>query len=213
VDYAATSAAEAPVLVDRPLDEVLRLRLNRPDRHNAVDGAALAALHAGLEGADARAVIIGSAARDRFCSGADLAISYAERASVSAGLYRLYDRMLALDVPLIAALAGPAVGGGAQIAIACDLRVAAPAAWLRFVGPAHGLAVGAWGLPSLVGRGRAMYLCVTGRRVDAQLAQLDGPAVARVKAVIGRAAACAAALALEAEGNGAWPGAMPSRRG
>jgi enoyl-CoA hydratase/carnithine racemase len=236
VDHAATSAAGEPVLRDRPLDGVLRLRLNRPDRHNAVDGALLAALHAGLERPDARAVVIGSAAADRFCAGADLAISDAERTQVSAGLYRLYDLMLMLDVPLIAALSGPAVGGGAQIAIACDLRVAAPAAWLRFVGPAHGLAVGAWGLPSLVGRGRALELCLTGRRVDAeealgiglvdrvaddadaaalelaaQLAELDGPAVARVKAVIARAAGCAPALALEADGNGAWAGAVPSR--
>ena len=225
------------MLADRPQDGVLRLRLNRPDRHNAIDAALLAALDGALERPDARAVVIGSAAGDRFCAGADLSVPDAERARVSAGLYRLYRRMLALDIPLIAALSGPAVGGGAQLAIACDLRVAAPGAWLRFVGPAHGLAVGAWGLPSLVGRGRAIDLCLTGRRVGAeealaiglvdrvaaeaeaaalelaaQLAGLDGPAVARVKGVIARATACEPALALEADGNDAWAGAVPRQR-
>jgi enoyl-CoA hydratase/carnithine racemase len=211
----------------------MRVRLNRPDRHNAVDAALLAGLHAALERPGARAIVLASAAAGRFCAGVDLTIGDPERAEVSGGLYALYRRMLALDLPLVAAISGPAVGGGAQLAIACDLRIAAPAAWLRFVGPGHGLAVGAWGLPSLIGRGRAMDLCLTGRRVGAEealavglvdrvdpdpdaaalqlaaeLATLDPGAVSRVKAIVARATGQGDALELEATGNGAWAGAV-----
>jgi enoyl-CoA hydratase/carnithine racemase len=231
------SDAAPPLLVDAPREGVLRLRLNRPERHNAVDAGLLAALHAALERPAARAVLIGSATPGQFCSGADLSIADDERAAVSDGLYELYRRILALDVPVLAALSGPAVGGGAQLAIACDLRVATPGACLRFVGPGHGLAVGAWGLPALVGRGRAIDLCLTGRRVGAEealamglidrvavdadaaalalaaeLATLDPRAVARVKAIVGRAVEAHEALELEAAGNRAWAGAVSARR-
>ncbi len=64
--------------------------------------------------------------------------------------------------------AGPAVGGGAQLAAAADLRIAGPTARLRWIGPAgRGLAVGAWVLTDLVGRGTAMELAMTGRWVTA----------------------------------------------
>lgn len=227
-----------PLLVDRPRDGVVRVRLNRPGRHNAVDAALVVALHAAFDGLQARAIVLGSTERGRFCAGADLSVPDAERATVSDGLYDLYRRLLTLDLPVIAALTGPAVGGGAQLAIACDLRVAAPDAWLQFIGPAHGLAVGAWGLPSLVGRGRAIDLCLSGRRVGAdearaiglvdrvaadpdaaalqlagELAELDAGAVARVKAIVARTADREAALALEAAGNRTWAGSVPQRGG
>jgi enoyl-CoA hydratase len=222
------------LLADRPCEGVLRLRLNRPERHNAIDAGLLEELHAAFARPEARAIVLGSAAAGQFCAGADLAIGAAERAAVSDGLYELYRRIVALEVPMVAAISGPAVGGGAQLAIACDLRVAAPAAWVRFVGPGHGLAVGAWGLPSLVGRGRAIDLCLTGRRVKSQealamglvdrvaedadtvavalagdLARLDASAVARVKGVVAGAADRERALELEARGNRAWDGALP----
>ena len=139
--------------------------------------------------------------------------------------------------PIVAAVSGPAVGGGAQLALACDLRVGAPDARLRFVGPGHGLAIGAWGLPSLVGRGRAAELCLTMRPVDADEAlalglldrvapdpraaalelaagftQLDADAVARVKAVVRTASNVLDALEQERVGNlDAWSGAVGRR--
>jgi enoyl-CoA hydratase/carnithine racemase len=214
----------------------VRIRLNRPARHNAINAELLSALDAAFDCASARAIILGTAVAGRFCAGADLGIDDEERSTVSDGLYRLYARMIALDVPVVAAVAGPAIGGGAQLAIACDLRIATPDAWFQIVGPGHGLAVGAWGLPALVGRGRAIDLCLTGRRVRAEeaaliglvdrvaddaeaaalelagaLAELDPAAVARVKAIMARTDDRGAALELEAAGNRDWGGGVPDR--
>ncbi len=221
------------LLADRPRDGVVRLRLNRPARRNAIDDGLLAALRSAVDDSagdpGTRAIVLSSATPAMFCAGADLKVPDAVRQQVSRDLYRLYRRMLSLPVPILAALTGPAVGGGAQLAIASDLRVAGPGSWLRFVGPGHGLAVGAWGLPSLIGRGRALDLCLSGRRVGAQaaaemglvdrmaedaealaldlaagFAALDRDAVARTKALAG--AGALAALDAEAEGNRHWSG-------
>jgi enoyl-CoA hydratase/carnithine racemase len=95
---------------------------------------------------------------------------------------------------------GPAVGGGAQLAAAADLRIAGPAARLRWIGPAgHGLAVGAWVLTDLVGRGTAMDLALTGRWVGAAEALTMG-LVNRVEDEPGPVAA-AIAVELAAQGH------------
>jgi enoyl-CoA hydratase len=230
---------DQPLLID-DRDGVVTLSLNRPQRRNAIDAALVGALRAALAAhARAGAIVIRSAHGGMFCSGADLGVADDERAHVSRELYALYGEMIAAAAPIVAALDGPAVGGGAQLAVACDLRVAGPVASVRFLGPGHGLAVGAWALPGLVGRGRALDLCLTGRTVDrdealriglvdrladdaslaaaelaAGLLALEPDAVARVKAVADRALGDgpAAALALEAEGNARWRGATPGLR-
>jgi len=227
---------DAPLLVDHPRDGVSRLRLDRPERHNALDGALVEALHDAVEAERENAIVLSSSAPGRFCGGADTSLGDAERAAVSDALYRLYARVLQLPRPVLAALDGPAIGGGLQLAIACDLRIAAPGAWLQARGPGHGLAVAAWGLPTLVGRGRALDLCLTGRPVSAQdalaiglvdrveddpgaaavalaaeLAALDEAAVARVKTVVARSGDPASALGEEAAGNRGWTGALPPR--
>src|SRR5579875_3824704 len=155
-----------PLLIDED-DGIVTLSLNRPERRNAVDAALASALRGALEAhVGARAIVMRSAQAGMFCSGADLGVPDDERAHVSRELYALYGEMVAVRAPIVAALDGPAVGGGAQLAVACDLRVAGPTASVRFVGPGHGLAVGAWALPGLVGRGRALDLCLTGRTVE-----------------------------------------------
>ena len=55
--------------------------------------------------------------------------------------------MLTIPAPIVAAVDGAAVGGGAQLALACDVRLGSSRALLRFVGPGHGLAIGAWACP------------------------------------------------------------------
>jgi enoyl-CoA hydratase/carnithine racemase len=119
--------------------------------------------------ADADAVVLlGSTDPGVFCAGADLSLPMADRAAVSDLLYECYEHMITRPGPVIAVVGGPAVGGGAQLATAADLRIAGPGARLRWAGPAGaGLAVGAWILPDLVGRGVALEICLTGRWVDA----------------------------------------------
>jgi enoyl-CoA hydratase len=223
-----------PVLADLTHDGVLELRLNRPTRRNAIDRATVRALTQCLEDAGARVVLLGSSDPAGFCAGADLKIGDAERVEVSDLLYELYRRMIELPAPIITVLQGAAVGGGAQIAVAADLRVADATASLRFVGPAHGLAVGAWALGSLVGRGRALDLCLNMRTISAdealamglidrvapdpwlaardmgsQMARLDRDAVARVKRIVHDGAELLAMLEQERAGNHAtWGGAV-----
>jgi enoyl-CoA hydratase len=219
------------VSIDVPLEGVLRLRLNRPEKRNAVDRPLVTALLDALDGIDAGAIVLGSHG-PAFCSGLDLSLEPTERVEVSDLLYELCERIVTLPVPVVAAIGGPAVGGGAQLAIASDLRVAGPQAQIRLAGPGHGLAVGAWGLPSLVGRGRAMDLCLSMRPVSAdealrigladrldenpegvatnlagELARLDRPAAARIKRIVGGCAGLLEALRRERrENREAWSG-------
>jgi enoyl-CoA hydratase len=230
------------LLSDRPARGVLRLRLNRPGRLNAINTALVVALSAAFDRVDARAVVLGSSTPQAFSSGADLDLKDAERAEVSDLLYELYEKMVRLPVPIVVALEGHAVGAGVQLAVAGDLRLAGPQARLRVAGPGHGLAVAAWGLSSLVGRGRAMDLCLTMRAVGAEealamglvdrveedpvaaavdlasdLARLDPDAVGRVKRVVTEASGHLDALRDERSGNrAAWSGsvaALAKRRG
>ncbi len=222
------------LLVDHPAVDVLRLRLNRPDRLNAIDMPLVNALLAAFDDVDARAVVLGSSTPKAFCSGADLDLEDEERARVSDLLYKLYEKMLELPIPIVVALDGHAVGGGAQLAVAGDLRVAGPKTKVRVAGPGHGLAVAAWGLPSLIGRGRALDLCLTMRPVGAEealaiglvdrveenpgkasvdlaseLARLDPAAVRRVKHVATVASGPLDALREERSGNRAsWSGSV-----
>lgn len=219
--------------MERPSDGVLALWLDRPERRNALDGPLVSALQDALTDDAARAVVIASADPRSFCAGADLAIADEDRARLSDALYALYEQIVRIPAVVIAAIGGPAVGGGAQLVIAADLRVAGTDARFRFAGPGHGLAVGAWALPSLVGRGRAMDLCLTMRTVGAveahaiglvdrladdpaatalalaaEFAALDGDAVSRVKAITREATGLVSALALERHGNRPWSGSI-----
>jgi enoyl-CoA hydratase/carnithine racemase len=143
------------------------LRLSRPERRNALDVSLLRALTDALACEPEAPVVLGSTDPRVFCAGADLTISNAERAAVSDLIYDCCEIIITRPGPVIAVLTGPAVGGGAQLAAASDLRIAGPAARLRWTGPPGlDLAVGAWLLPDLVGRAAAMDLVLTGRWVE-----------------------------------------------
>ena len=144
------------------------LRLSRPERRNALDVSLLRAVTDSLALEPDVPVVLGSADPRVFCAGADLAITDAERAADSDLVYDCCETIITRPGPVIAVLTGPAVGGGAQLAAASDLRIAGPAARLRWTGPPGlDLAVGAWLLPDLVGRAMAMDLVLTGRWVEA----------------------------------------------
>lgn len=225
--------SEAGLLVDRPAEGVSRLRLHRPDTRNALDRGLATMLFDAFREPDA-AVVVLCGGPDAFSSGMDLNLDPPERVGVSDLLYEVYERMLACPVPIVASIAGHAVGGGAQLAIASDLRVATSSARIRFVGAGHGLAVGAWGLGSLVGRGRAMDLLLTMRSVPAdealsiglvdrvadeadaaalelatQIASLDGFAAARVKRLVADADLLEALRREREENRATWKGEIP----
>lgn len=230
--------ADGPVLVtERPAPGVLALWLNRPRRRNALDTELVEALHQAFAGVEDGAVVLGSSDPRSFCAGADLGLDDGGRAAVSDRLYELYRVMVLCPAPIVSAIEGPAVGGGAQLAVASDLRIAGPSAVVRCAGPGHGLAVGAWALTGLVGRGRAVDLCLTMRAVAAEealtiglvdrvvedpraaaleqaaeLAALDPAAVARVKGVARTASGLLAALDEEREGNRGWSGSVEGLR-
>jgi enoyl-CoA hydratase/carnithine racemase len=154
--------------VETSADGYRWLRLSRPERRNALDVSLLRAVTDALAAEPAAPVVLGSADPRVFCAGADLTISDTERAAVSDLVYDCCETIVTRPGPVIAVLTGPAVGGGAQLAAASDLRIASPAARLRWTGPPGlDLAVGAWLLPDLVGRGAAMDLVLTGRWVEA----------------------------------------------
>jgi enoyl-CoA hydratase/carnithine racemase len=144
------------------------LRLDRPERRNALDVSLMVAVRDAIAADPEVPVLLGSTDPRVFCAGADLTIPDAERAAISDMIYDCCQTMITRPGPVIAVLTGPAVGGGAQLAAASDLRIASPAARLRWIGPpGPDLAVGAWLLPELVGRGVAMDLVLTGRWVNA----------------------------------------------
>lgn len=149
------------------------LRLNRPDKHNAINrrlsSALVAHLDALAEDDQVRVVVITGAGDKAFCAGADMT----EVASASQGKGRgdgtvdVIIRLLRYPKPVVAAVNGFAFGGGALLAITCDLRVAAHTARFRFPGATYGLVVGGSQLPRIVGLSRAKDLIFTARVVDA----------------------------------------------
>jgi enoyl-CoA hydratase/carnithine racemase len=149
-------------------------RFTNGRRRNAVNLATVEALHTLLVATPDDAVVLGSATPDIFCAGADLTVPDQERAEISDRLYACYEAMVRRPGVVVAVVEGSAVGGGAQLAAAADLRVAGPRARWRWVGPGHGLAVGAWILPDLLGRARGIDLAMTGRWLQLDEAERSG---------------------------------------
>jgi enoyl-CoA hydratase/carnithine racemase len=156
------------IVASEPIPGVRQLLLNRPDQRNALDLEMVSELTRLVAEAGSKVIVLGSTERAAFSAGADLVVDPCERAQVSRAFYSLYEHMLNSEAIIVASVTGHAVGGGAQLMIASDLRVASPDVSVRFVGAGHGLAVGAWGLPALVGRGRALDLILSMRTVGAE---------------------------------------------
>lgn len=154
---------------------VLVLVVDRPAARNALAPATMADLDAQLSGLEDRpdvhcAVITGAGDR-AFIAGGDLKELESERgeefaARMAHGMRATLDRIADLPIPVIAAINGAAIGGGAEVAIACDFRIAAEDAQLGFTQALLGL-LPAWGgierLATSAGRSRALYLLTTGR--------------------------------------------------
>lgn len=154
----------------------------RPDVRNAVDdptAAALGSAFASFEGDEAARVAILTGEGDTFCSGADLkAVAAGERNQIEAtGTAPMGPTRMSLTKPVIAAIEGYAVAGGLELALWCDLRVAAEDAVFGVFSRRFGVPLidgGTYRLPRLIGQGRALDLILTGRRVEAAEAKSIG---------------------------------------
>ncbi|HET9929045.1 MAG TPA: enoyl-CoA hydratase-related protein [Polyangiaceae bacterium] len=171
-----------PVLLKSRQDATLELRLNRPQSKNSLDEALVDELGQSLEAASADPalrVIVLSGAGGAFCSGVDLRSAAAElddRARLEgrlAGFHRVIRAIAGAPQPVIASVDGPAVGFGADLAYACDLRVASTRAYFEEKFVAIGLMPdggGTFHLPRLIGLGRALEHQLLGTRFDAERA-------------------------------------------
>ncbi|OSC28719.1 MULTISPECIES: enoyl-CoA hydratase-related protein [Mycobacterium] len=153
---------------------VLRIRLDRPEKLNAVDAPLLDELSARLGDAAAdpavRAVLLSGAGR-AFCSGGDLTGGETEGAAHAAN--RVVRAVTSLPKPVVAGVHGGAVGFGCALALACDLVVAAPSAYFQLAFSRVGLMPDGGTsalLPGLVGRARAARMAMTAERVSAATA-------------------------------------------
>lgn len=162
---------------------IATLTLNRPDSLNSLDLATIEALLAGLDRAlaDGAAALVLTGSGRGFSSGADLAGSKmparVEDIDLGAGMRTHYnviiERLRSLPIPVVVAVNGIAAGGGAALALAGDIVIAARSASFRYLFVDIGLMpdMGAtWQLPRLVGRARARGLSLLGEALDATTA-------------------------------------------
>ena len=180
------------VEIDRPRPGVTRITLNRPERMNAMSFDVMVPLRDAIREVsfdNATRVVVLTGAGDAFCAGADLTDSgvpphiegltvptIARRAmrvleEVAHGIREMHQ-------PVIAAIGGPAIGGGFCLAVACDIRIATPRARFRAAGINNGLTSAELGisylLPRAIGSSRASEILLTGRDVSAEEAERIG---------------------------------------
>lgn len=158
------------------------LTVNRPEVRNALDGATVEEFHRALDevrAARTPVLIVTGAGDKAFVSGADIrAIRERRRDDALASINsRLMTAVEGHDAVTIAAVNGAALGGGCELALACDLRLAAENAVFGLPEPSLGIIPGAGGtqrLPRIVGLGRAKEMVLTGARWDARKALAAG---------------------------------------
>lgn len=189
------------VVVDRH-EHVTTITIDRVQRRNAVDAPTAARLHHAFlefEASDSRVAVL-TGAGGNFCAGADLtALGEGELRHIGpTGPGPMGPTRMDLDKPVIAALEGYCVAGGLELALWCDLRVAAQTASLGVLNRRFGVPLvdlGTVRLPRIVGHGVAMDLMLTGRLVAAP----EAKALGLVNRVVAHGQALAAAHDLAAE--------------
>ena len=147
--------------------DVAVIEIDRHERRNALDAAHCHALRDAIQTEGARAVVI-TGAGSSFCSGADLGAAY--DAAFRDALYAMITAVTEAPVPVLAAVNGPAIGAGAQLALACDLRIAAREATFAIPTARLGIAVNPWTirrLALLAGTGTAQAMLIGAESLDA----------------------------------------------
>ena len=175
----------ADVLLKEEKEGILTLTLNRPEVMNSLNFAMLHALWDQIEAVrfnpDIRVVIITGAGEKAFCAGADLK----ERATLTpiqvkeyiTTIRNLFAAIEELNKPVIAAVNGVALGGGTELALASDIRIASTNATMGLTETRLAIIPGAGGtqrLPRLVGKGKAKELIFMGKRINAEEAMRIG---------------------------------------
>jgi 2-(1,2-epoxy-1,2-dihydrophenyl)acetyl-CoA isomerase len=165
-------------------DAVVTITIDRPHLRNSLDRASVLALVEAFEASTAARCVVLRATGSSFCSGGDLphlerlaGRPHEIRGSIEGFFQRLIRTIRAHPAPVIARVQGPAVGAGADLALACDLRVASTDAWLREPWIELGL-ISALGAPINLGTaggpGFALDVLLSGRRVAAEEALARG---------------------------------------
>lgn len=154
---------------------IATIRLNRPEKHNALSARLCRELIDALDRLEAddavNVLILTGAGEKAFCAGADMAEATGGSGTSGSDVgapAQAVARVLRTRKPIIAAVNGYAYGGGAFLAINCDIRIASENASFRFVGASYGLVVSAFQLPRIVGAPLAKELIFTARTIDAQ---------------------------------------------
>jgi enoyl-CoA hydratase len=164
-------------------DGIAVVTIHRPEARNAINLEVVNEMHAALaalgEDERTRVLILTGSGRTAFASGADIRELRDRRAAdalrgINSSLFMAVERF---PLPTIAAVSGYALGGGCELALSCDLRIAGESA--RFGQPEVGLGIipaagGTYRLPRIVGAGRARDLILTGRIIDADEALAIG---------------------------------------
>jgi enoyl-CoA hydratase/carnithine racemase len=162
---------DSPVLVERADEGVAVIRLNRPDKRNALDSTTLALLNDTLDDLAAdntlRALVLSTTDTVALCAGADVAESLDRDGGIArmAAFTRMYAAVDAFPVPVIAVCVGNCVGAGAELVAGADLRAGGDNLKLAWAGARLGVPVGPARLAPLIGISRAKELVFTGRVV------------------------------------------------
>jgi enoyl-CoA hydratase/carnithine racemase len=175
--------AEDPLLFEVVEGHIAIIRFNRPQARNAVDIATAEALHRAVNQIEAdptiRAAILTSSTPGMFCAGADLKVVAAGRVAElrpgGAGFAGFVDSRR--DKPWIAAVDGPALGGGCELCLACDMIVATPATRFGLPEVKRGMMANGGGttrLPRILPRNIALELIATGETFNAEFAAQYG---------------------------------------
>ncbi|TAK55870.1 MAG: enoyl-CoA hydratase/isomerase family protein [Gammaproteobacteria bacterium] len=200
------TARDTPLIVERH-DSVVWLRINRPASRNALCRKTLAALGSAFAAAATdpalKAAVLSGEGDEAFAAGGDLKeLSSVRSPGQAAELFDIastaLDELRHFPVPVIAALNGLALGGGAELALACDFRVAAAHAKIGYIQAQLNISPGFGGgadVMRLLGPSRAMLHCLTGVPLDARQAHAAG--LVDQVAAEGESLACSVARFLE----------------
>jgi len=176
--------SDAPILIEKRDDHIAVVTLNRPDKLNALNAELRGLLQDTFDELaaddDVRVVVVHGAGEKAFVAGADITEFHARTAEEQREVYRqrrIYETVADFPKPVIVALHGFCIGGGSELALACDVRVADATTRISQAEIRIGLIPGGGGtqrLARLVGRGWASIISLTGDFVDAEEARRIG---------------------------------------